>query len=403
MLPWGLCRSLLNFFCISWCKIFNITKHHNYIKNISLVESDMKKLFTAVVVILSFLIVAGCSATEESTSNINEDEDSYELHTSYHKHVESQYSVYYFTPSEARDIIVLGWFPQSEENTFTSIYCSGSGISSQTSFISNGPNKYKNIAGLGYEFVVPVEITAPSTIVEYTVSINGFGVSNTFTLKVGADRMYEPEYRHMINCDYLTLGTDFTERLNTAFTECGTQIYLLSQGVPFTQAEIYVSPLTQLGPAVYVYLLERNLPSAPELNKVYFYGLSTFDAQGRFDDVYGSTIRVQEISGDPVPLHCNSFVFAQKVINEILFPNDYITLAGIHELGHARGMELLSNFGYEFERDITNGDHTGGHNGKNKELCLIRYVFEADPNYQDFVTNPLFCKSHEQMLYNAEW
>lgn len=83
--------------------------------------------------------------------------------------------------------------------------------------IGNGPNLYKNTAGSGYEFVVPVEITAPLQWGDYQVNVNGTGASSSFIIRVGEKREYNAIYNCMMSYNLYDHGYEFVDRINTAF------------------------------------------------------------------------------------------------------------------------------------------------------------------------------------------
>lgn len=68
-----------------------------------------------------------------------------------------------------------------------------------------------------------------------------------------------------------------------------------------------------------------------------------------------------------------------------------------------------SHPGFCCNGDITNAIHTAGHNGKTKNLCLMRV--RGNPNDTDYsndkyrktIDDPRFCSGHLQTLFNITW
>jgi len=375
----------------------------------------MKKFIQSFLLTVTFLLYTGCGSTSDELFNLNVHEEAYILNLNYSTHAEPQFASNYFLPLETRDIIVKGFFKESEAPNYKSVTISGPGITALSSQIGNAPNQYVEKVTLSdnskaYKFVVPITVTAPPSTGFYDAQINPFSVSFPLQINVGLNRSYDIFYSAMIDYDLRLSGYNFTENLSEAFNECNTEINLNVGSLNMVNEDLPYSILT----SDWIYQTHqffRNrgvLPNEPQLYSVYLYGCKNINLGSVQLSILGYTMpKLPSQIND----HRLSIILVERIRNSISGDTQqrkYITYCTIHELGHARGMALTTGAGY-FDGDITDGNHTGGHNGTFKRYCLMR--IRNNPNDPDFnednflqaIDNPRFCKGHLNILFNVEW
>lgn len=369
----------------------------------------------AIIISLTF----GCNQATSSLFDLDEDAEAFILTTSYSTHAETPYVENYFLPLETRDIIIKGFFKESEANQYQQISIQGPGLYSTYSTIGNAPNSFLQEVTLsdntkGYVFVVPVTVTAPPGTGSIAATISPFTYSNSLIINIGLERGFDVIYNCMTDYNIYSSGYEFANRVEAAFNEINTDLNI---NVLNTNMQYGILPF-EIVTTLWIYKIHEFyeqrgvLPTSsnlPNEHEIYLFGCDNVDVGVLPLDIKGLTIPPK---AGKVHNYRLCTIFVGNINAE--YPNNtdnrkkYVTSASIHELGHARGMDLLDTEGYYYH-DITDVAHTGGHNGKYKTHCLMRtHDNTADPDFTEArfleaINNPRFCFGHKMMLFNIGW
>lgn len=359
----------------------------------------------------------GCGNTSSNNIfNLDVDIDSYEIGVStpsnHLPRIETESSVFYALPNEQRDIYIYGWTDETtaQQTKQVSVNLNGSTFYGQ---IGNGPNALVKEQTQGYAFTLPIKILSPSPIGTYNMTINYSSTSIQGSLVVMNRRYFgNITYKYMQDCDMFINIPDFSTLLSSAFAEAGTEIGMSYYPTAITEVNIPYNPLQNLTYSTYFWL-QGYLPSSPVLHSTYFFALSNFDDPAHLYSGYRGVTPKPEVYFPNLNRHRVSAVFTKKNDDINLTEdqkNRLIVCTAIHELGHARGMEVTGNVWYSFFNDITNVDHsllyTGGHGGVWKALCIMLNPPNPETNSQEFnkyIADPSFCNAHLQILLNVKW
>ncbi len=371
------------------------------------------KYLISLVVLFNF----GCqNPLTSSLFNLDVNEESYEIGVStpsnHLPRIDTESTTFYAVPNEERDIYIYGWIDENtaQQTKQVSVNLNGSIFYGQ---IGNGPNALLKEQGPGYAFTLPIKILAPSTIGNYSMTVNYSSISIQTSLVVMDKRYFgNITYKYMQNCDMFANIPDFSTLLSSVFSKAGTELGMSISPNAITEKIISYNPTLNLTYSTY-FQLQAYLPSNPPLHSTYFFALSDFeDPLNIYTNFRGATAK-PEVYFPNLNRHRVSVVFT-KHFDDINVTEDQKNrlrvCTAIHELGHARGMEVTGNVWYSFVNDITDPNHSpfyaGGHGGVWKALCIMLSPPNPATNFEEFnkyITDPSFCNAHLQILLNIEW
>jgi hypothetical protein len=368
----------------------------------------------SIALIAFYYSVTGCSPNTSGTnsSGFTPNKDAYLISKS--STIVPEYSTYLLakelgkTP-ESRLIFVGGTLPSGYILAdYQYVWWSGAaGETGTKSEIMNTSDYYFNQSSGVY--TVPLTFN-PSTTFEsgtsltYTLNIgngsNAVKSSNTFTVNIITERKYSINYSYQYGLDLLVNNSgdsyDCANKTNKAFSDANTTISFETekQSLPLKTIDYYDPydiTIDAKGLWNYIYT-NLSMPDYPSLkkNRLIIVKDMSLIAPAITQTWLGFTARWLDAQGK---VYGCSFVLCDRIDNGS-FSTDQKkklkTMCVIHELGHLRGQDL----------EITNSNHDSGHNGINKDKCVM---FNADGNNLNDKLNALsFCEGHRQFLLNRQ-
>jgi hypothetical protein len=370
----------------------------------------------------------------------NEDNPAYVLTTQTASTISAEYKLYNFVVKnnqcEKRNIMVRGRIDTKADeggkiiNDIRVIWDDNEYGSTSSVVYINPPEKSENYYNMNTnEFVVPFtyQCTMPFN---YPLTLLG-GTDNgeptekrvcsaTTSIHVVQDRKMKIHYNYMKSFDILndnTVGDHVLDNFTNAFAEANTGIEVAKENKgEIANANLQIDDISW-DEDLYNELINKKLIPSGNLMpdgtatpdaSVWLIGLMGYSStatQGS-ELAGGYTLRTTNTTGKLLAVTC---IFVEKA--KLQYPNDtekqkkFVSVVTCHELGHARAIELTNEQTPFLFLDVFNGltygnltsdDHTGGHNGLNKDTCVMSYGI---PDKQ--IEKIHFCSGHLQMLFNC--
>lgn len=364
--------------------------------------------------------------------------------------IEPEYSTYYLIPNEERPIMV-GGFSQKE---FTYLETNGIDGKLRQSPIGYGVDqaKWKSESGSYYGFTAPLNIGAVGfyggengNTFKITGKTDG-GTSvetlNDVTAIVAYRRSFSARYYgYMKNHDISPYIDE--QKIKNAFYKSNTTFSIDKSGTKELADEslnwsytedvgAYIAavvPEEDNLPDKSIFILGLNyysfvMPDPVDTKK---YLLSDCDIAYTHMVIYRNTTTKEIVKELAFILE-----FDKKINDKVdnlngmnstwkITKSQATTFFTLHELGHSRGMDLMSkdanNQETHYYPGLTGTFHTEGHNGVNSKYCVMRSGADPDftrPPNNDYSNKPPivsamqqsdmgFCSGHNQMLFNCIW
>jgi hypothetical protein len=293
------------------------------------------------------------------------------------------------------------------------LWSHGSENSSWTNIDAGGADAYYEVNNQNQVLYTAPLILNPSSLFAgntYTLTLKlGDGTTavalGSFQVESISERKYRIEYSYQTGYDLFStsVGYDLDKRLKDAFEEAGTIITrttyrtnLTPETLSFDEAD-----LERYG------LDNSTGGSSRNPNVAGLFGVANHNGPSY---IYGRRVLYSHVPASDVSAFC--FAFVDKIYNGPVSPGtdeprQFVDAVTIHELGHGRGKDF--SFG-SLSRNITDVNHTAGHNGSKKRICVMRVPGNPfDPDYRQYyefketLKTPLFCSGHKQMLLNLGW
>lgn len=425
------------------------------------------KLFLEIILLSILIIGCGKSSSIEyrtedpdpeggdGTTNNPRFDETYEIPDDYSTTgytLFTEYEKYFFKTNETRDIYIRGTYTEGSSN-YVWYYNPSNNNEIKEISIGTAPNAF--IDETNNYFVCPISIEVKNNIsdwsdVEFYVGVQSGAISQT-SLKFDIEKINESddansEGKREMKVHYACLASndirgkvyfdiDPEEAIKEAFKECNTEIIFENVNTGGTGSNILTEPSpSQITYSSAVdqrtkldnYFIENNLirawgdPNNLLENKVYLIAMSSFTtSDNTLNNQIGVTFSklAPDGNGDNIATTAYCVVWEDNTFSIETYNNAFM-IAGVatHELGHGRGGLLRNSESYvpfltnNDEIVLGNGDiiktHEAGHNGIHKKTCILRYKenMDAFPDEKKvWISKPLFCEGHKQMLLNVNW